>query len=571
MDKPSFFRKIFALFFSVVILLSFLLGAYIFTFYDVIAREEKQEGLKQTEVHGLEIQKTLEQMDGSVRDLLLQQYTNLQLLKSPEEAGRFYAAQSVFRSLRDMLANSKTRAECIVVADNAYAICLDYFANGLTYADREALRQFTQSYTYTLSGDQKWGHERLNGQEYVYRVYLFEGRAVAAYYRAAQLTSMIPVDERGQAFVLSDRDGAVLSAVGKNAPAPGETLNETYNKSLISGLPLLDGAFSFSCFAPPFSVWALLRSNMTTLLLIILVTLGVSLLLALYLRKQMYVPMRRISDVMARIKRQEYDVRITDRFGTREFEQLKDSFNQLMDEIVHLKISRYEQIIALQDMELKSIRLQLRPHFFLNAITTISSLDRQGRSGEISAYVDALSKNIRYMFRSGLHTVPVKEEISHIENYFSMQECVYPGCIFHLIDLPPELGDWPIPQMLIQTIIENEYKYAVSLEDVLTILVRVSASDFDGEEMLKITVEDDGKGYPEDVLQAINSPDAQPGPDGHRVGLWSVRRTMELMYERQGLTHFSNIEPHGCMNTIYVPRKPLHEYSAQTAAKGENP
>ena len=175
------------------------------------------------------------------------------------------------------------------------------------------------------------------------------------------------------------------------------------------------------------------------------------------------------------------------------------------------------------------------------------------------------------MFRSGLHTVPVKEEISHIENYFSMQECVYPGCIFHLIDLPPELGDWPIPQMLIQTIIENEYKYAVSLEDVLTILVRVSASDFDGEEMLKITVEDDGKGYPEDVLQAINSPDAQPGPDGHRVGLWSVRRTMELMYERQGLTHFSNIEPHGCMNTIYVPRKPLHEYSAQTAAKGENP
>lgn len=331
-------------------------------------------------------------MDGSVRDLLLQQYTNLQLLKSPEEAGRFYASQSVFRSLRDMLANSKTRAECIVVADNAYAICLDYFANGLTYADREALRQFTQSYTYTLSGDQKWGHERLNGQEYVYRVYLFEGRAVAAYYRAAQLTSMIPVDERGQAFVLSDRDGAVLSAVGKNAPAPGETLDEGYNKSLISGLPLLDSAFSFSCFAPPFSVWALLRSNMTTLLLIILVTLGVSLLLALYLRKQMYVPMRRISDVMARIKRQEYDVRITDRFGTREFEQLKDSFNQLMDEIVHLKISRYEQIIALQDMELKSIRLQLRPHFFLNAITTISSLDRQGRSGEISAYVDALSK-----------------------------------------------------------------------------------------------------------------------------------------------------------------------------------
>ena len=53
--------------------------------------------------------------------------------------------------------------------------------------------------------------------------------------------------------------------------------------------------------------------------------------------------------------------------------------------------------------------------------------------------MDALSRNIRYMFKSGLHTVPVEEEIRHIENYFEMQECKYPGCIFHFIDLPQAL------------------------------------------------------------------------------------------------------------------------------------
>ncbi len=563
MDKPSFLKKIFLLFFSMVALLTFLLGAYLWTFYDVMAREEHQEGVKQAEIHSVEIQAVLEQMDMSVRDLLQRQYVNLQLLKSPEEAGRFYAAQSVFRYLKDVLANNKTRAECLVVADNAYDICLDYAVSGLNYWDREALRQFAKSFAYTLGTDQKWSHAVLNQQEYVYRVYLFEGRAVMAYYRAAQLTAMLPKTETGFYFLLSDQEGNLLSFTGTSANQ--ETLSRG---TLIASQPLLNGELVLSCLVQPRFLWPLLRSNMTAVLLMILVALSVTLLLFRYMRKQLYAPMQKMSEVMDRIERQAYDVRITEHFGTREFEQLKDSFNHLMDEIVNLKINRYEQIIALQDMELKSIRLQLRPHFFLNAITTISSLEQQNRNKKISVYVDALSRNIRYMFRSGLHTVPVKEEIQHIENYFSMQECVYPGCIFHWIDLPEELADWPIPQMLIQTIIENEYKYAVSLEDVLTILIRVSLCELDGEQMLKITIEDDGKGYPPEVLEAMNSKDARPSADGNRVGLWSIRRVLELMYERQGLAQFSNITPHGCMNTIFVPRKPLHEYSAQTPEEG---
>ena len=62
-------------------------------------------------------------------------------------------------------------------------------------------------------------------------------------------------------------------------------------------------------------------------------------------------------------------------------------------------------------MELRSIKLQIRPHFFLNALTTISSLSRQKKFSEINNYITSLSKNIRYMFRAGFHTVSVKEEV----------------------------------------------------------------------------------------------------------------------------------------------------------------
>lgn len=93
-------------------------------------------------------------------------------------------------------------------------------------------------------------------------------------------------------------------------------------------------------------------------------------------------------------------------------------------------------------------RLQIRPHFFLNAMTTISSLSQREKNREIQRYIDALSKNIRYMFQSGLHTVTLGEEIRHIENYFEMQELNYPDCVFYYIDIPKELEMWKIPQML---------------------------------------------------------------------------------------------------------------------------
>jgi len=120
--------------------------------------------------------------------------------------------------------------------------------------------------------------------------------------------------------------------------------------------------------------------------------------------------------------------------------------------------------------------------------------------------------------------------------------------------------------MLIQTFVENEFKYAVSVDSVLTLLIHISKEPFDGEEMLLIRIEDDGKGYPEDVLRYMNGDASRPGDDGERVGLWSVRRMMALMYERKDLIELKNIEPHGCLNLIRVPAVPVNEYNTDSAA-----
>ena len=56
---------------------------------------------------------------------------------------------------------------------------------------------------------------------------------------------------------------------------------------------------------------------------------------------------------------------------------------------------------------------------------------------------------------------------------------------------------------------------------------------------------------------------AQQKEDGTRVGLWSVKRLLELMYDRKNLFLISNVEPHGALNQIYIPRRPVNERSME--------
>ena len=38
--------------------------------------------------------------------------------------------------------------------------------------------------------------------------------------------------------------------------------------------------------------------------------------------------------------------------------------------------------------------------------------------------------------------------------------------------------NWPIPQMLIHTVVENIYKHAVSVDNLITILVQVNKTEY---------------------------------------------------------------------------------------------
>lgn len=567
MQKKHLIQRIATYTVALIAMLIVMLAGYAFSTASILSDELQTEATSILAVYSGEYQSRIAQMDKLLQNLLLQKQTTLLLLKSTSESKRFYATQEIHNYIQDVVIADHS-VGIFVVADNDYHICVDASTKSIAYNDRTALRDYAVANAEVDAPLRGWHIVTLNGKSYLAKLFVYRSRVAAAFTATDDFLATVPLANGWEQTVILTGEGGVIADYMGNSSTSVD-IGHTLPTVKIPGIQLADdslaeGMIGIHLRIRSVVVWNQTRIIMVVMLAVILVTLLFSVLIVRYLRREMVRPMQRMTEDMRRIDSGEHELRIQGEYDTREFTLLKDTFNGLMDVIMHLRIQTYEKRIALREMELRSIRLQLRPHFFLNAIATLTSLSGQGKEHEMKAYVDTLSRNIRYMFKSGLHTVPVREEVRHVENYIEMQECKYPGCIFHYIDLPQSLENWPIPQMLIQTFVENEYKYAVSMDDLLTILIRISQETLKGEPMLMIRIEDDGKGYPKDVLSYMNGDVPRPDNDGERVGLWAIKRMMSLMYDRDDLINLSNIEPHGCANHIFVPLKPRHEYQEKS-------
>ena len=516
-------------------------------------------------IYATQIENRIQKVDMQLTTIINED-EDLQLLESEDEAKRHYASVRLAQSINDII-NIDQSADIFVITEADHNICIDAKADNLPYADKNSLRSMFMDYAEPGRQTDGWKFQKIGDTFYLYRAIVSNRRVTAAAISAESLlktVSLRDVDTYG--FVLTDADDMVKAYAGyplfdHEVDIRIDALRAVRN--LENREEMLNGRVRLYSYESRTNVFRHLYKNAIFILAVIALLCVFDLYFMGTERKQIIQPMQGMIQDMERIRGGDYELRVEERGDNQEFSLLSRTFNQMMDEIVNLKIRFYEKQLALSDAEQKYIRLQIRPHFFLNATTTIAGLSAKKKNAEIEKYINALSKNIRYMFSSGLHTVSVKEELHHVENYFEMQEMRYAGCIFYFIEMPEELEDWQIPQMLIHTLIENEYKYGISQGHSLMVLIKASVAVYDGEDMLLIEIEDDGRGYPEEVLTAINQDRAQQKEDGTRVGLWSVKRLLELMYDRKNLFLISNVEPHGALNQIYIPRRPVNERSME--------
>lgn len=296
--------------------------------------------------------------------------------------------------------------------------------------------------------------------------------------------------------------------------------------------------------------------NATTAVIILIISLtcaALLVILAYNLNYMVVIPTKEMLKANQEIISGNSSYRITADAGSEEFGVLFESFNKMTTQIVNLRIESYDRLLREQENRLVLLRAQIKPHFFLNAITTVSNMTYQNRLEDIRSYLKYLSKFVRYMLNSQRKWVRVKDEISHIKDYIEMQTLRFPGSIIANISYDESVGETQIPILILFTLIENTFKHAMSLYEPLELTVscqRFQTECFTG---CRLIVDDNGEGFSEEFLESIGKKaDDQPAPKDH-FGLSNVRYTLQLTYNRTDLLHLSNNPGVGAHAEVWIP------------------
>ncbi|MGN6711612.1 sensor histidine kinase [Anaerocolumna jejuensis] len=490
-------------------------------------------------------------------------------LGSDKEATHYYAAVRL-REVLDNVQLNNQNVDVLVIYNGEQDIYLSAESTKINYKNKIAVKEFVKNIANdNVKEAYSWEIVKIGSYNYFARIFEKEHQVLASFIKVDNFMKEVRNTKyiSNQYYALINNDGSIAGSAGQKVPdslmerlpLDKEVSYSMDKKYLIVTMPFFDEAFHMACFIRVQDIYGKMQFIQYCIFALIILSIAFIVKFAYYVNQGIFHPIKDLLKAMNAVEQGEYDYRISNQYKSKEFDKVTNSFNSMIEEIVKLKIETYEEKIQLQEAELRYVHLQIKPHFFLNAMTTIHSMSYQNRNEDIRAYIDALSKNVRYIFRAGLYTVTIKEEISHIEDYFQMQNLLYPDCVFYYIDAEEEAKEWKIPQLLLHTFIENEFKHAVSLNKLLSIFIRIQMTEQGGRRVAHITIEDDGTGFPDTILDEINTDYLTMKKSGHGVGLWNVKKTMELLYKRTDLLKISNNEIQGAKIEIWLPEETFTE------------
>ena len=211
---------------------------------------------------------------------------------------------------------------------------------------------------------------------------------------------------------------------------------------------------------------------------------------------------------------------------------------------------------------LKMLRAQVKPHTFLNGITTISNMTYSSTPEQIRKYISAFAKFTRYMLHTSSEWTTINDERQHIENYISMQKIRFPNSIELAFECPTDLLEVRIPMLLLFSLVENSFKHAMTLYETLYLKIKVEEINEDNFKGVKITEEDSGAGFSEEMLQTLNNISENDLFTKEHLGLTNTRYTLNLIYQRNDLLHLSNREEGGARIEVMIPYMEVDDETA---------
>ncbi|WP_051538079.1 sensor histidine kinase [Butyrivibrio proteoclasticus] len=237
-------------------------------------------------------------------------------------------------------------------------------------------------------------------------------------------------------------------------------------------------------------------------------------------------PINTLALGMKRFRKGDFDTKI-ELNRDDEFEQLAVGFNKMTSQLKQTMDERVQAERTINETRIQMMQAQLNPHFLYNTLDTIKWVAKANNVPEVATMSASLAGILRTSI-SEHQFCRLSKELELIENYCEIQKIRFEDKFDLTIDVPEEIKEAVIPKLILQPIVENAIIHGMDETENGHIYVAAVKNTLLGQDVLKISIQDDGKGISDEMMQALNNDDVET-LKGH-LGLNNVNTIIRLYY-----------------------------------------
>ena len=342
-------------------------------------------------------------------------------------------------------------------------------------------------------------------------------------------------------FMLTDRhlrpfcmmgateDGSILSGIRKNL-FEGKLYNDGFNSNIYM-TELGDTGLLSIYVTPPALDETAVRAGYQIIMLLAIISVIVCLIVANRMSNYVSKPIGTLAAGMSRFRNGDFDAKI-ELEREDEFEELAVGFNKMTTQLKETMEERVAAERKVNETRIEMMQAQLNPHFLYNTLDTIKWVAKANQVPEVATMSASLAGILRTSISQN-QFVRLSEEIKLIENYCEIQRIRFDDKFDITIDIPDQVMEAIIPKLILQPIVENAIIHGMDEMvggHIYVAAIREKKSD-GSPDLLKISVQDNGKGISDEMLTALNKDDPET-LKGH-LGLNNVNTIIRLYYGKE--------------------------------------
>ena len=189
-----------------------------------------------------------------------------------------------------------------------------------------------------------------------------------------------------------------------------------------------------------------------------------------------------------------------------------------------------------KELELKTIKAHINPHFIFNALNSIRALVDENPTRARTAITE-LSNILRSSMQSEkLETVPLERELNIVKDYLALEKMRFEERLIIEMEIDDDTLGQPVPPMMLQTLVENAIKHGIS-KKIHGGTIKVISDFIDDHHQL--------------IVRNTGQLDAYTNEDG--FGVKSTQYRLNLLYQGKATFEIKNMDAEMVESKITMP------------------